>query len=111
MIYYTCLVASCYKFQNNIVFLSEVFFTLTNNVDSDEMPNIWAFAVFKRWQLVSLPELLLWPSGPSPIIFQFLASLVVSRHYSKRRQNGPACASGGMSVNGCFREHTSSDFI
>ena len=33
-----------YKFQNNIVFLSEdLVFTLTNNVDSDEMPNTSVF--------------------------------------------------------------------
>ena len=35
---------TCYKFQKNIVFLYEdLFFTLTNNVDSDEMPNTVAF--------------------------------------------------------------------
>ena len=101
MIYYTYQGASCYKFQNNFVFLSEdlFFFTLTNNVDSDEMLNIWVFTVCKRWQLVRLPELLLCPSGPSSIKMacQVLASLVVSRHYIKTRQNGPVCTSVGMS--------------
>ena len=60
-----------------------------------------------------LSELLLWTNGPSPIIMacQVLASLAVSRHYSKSRQNGHVRPSVGMSVNGCFREHTSSDFI
>ena len=36
-----------------------------------------------------------------------LASLTVSRHYRKRKQNGPVRPSVEMSVNGCFREHTS----
>ena len=38
MIHYTYLGVSFYKFQNNIVFLSEdPVFTLTNNLDSDEI--------------------------------------------------------------------------
>ena len=63
------------------------------------MLNIWVFTVCKRWQLVRLPELLLCPSGPSSIKMacQVLASLVVSRHYIKTRQNGPVCTSVGMS--------------
>ena len=36
---------------------------------------------------------------------QVLASLAVSRHYGKSRQNGPVRPSVGMSVNGCFPEH------
>ena len=49
---------------------------------------IWVNTVCKRWQLVKLPKLLLATGGPSSIIMacQDLASLTVSRHYSKRRQ-------------------------
>ena len=73
-------------------FSPKIFFTLTNNVDSVEMPNTVAFNLglhrCKRWQLVMLPKLLLRTSGLSPIIMarQVLGSLAVSRHYSQRRQ-------------------------
>ena len=117
MIYYTYQGASCYKFQNNFVFLSELcifvrrsfFFTLTNNVDSDEMLNIWVFTVCKRWQLVRLPELLLCPSGPSSIKRSWQAWL--SLDIILKRDKMGLSARLSECLNGCFHEHTSSDFI
>ena len=68
IIHYTYLGVPCYKFLNNIAFLSEdLFFTFTNNVESDEMRILWhfilVFNVCKRRQLVRLPKLLLGTSN------------------------------------------------
>ena len=71
------------------------FLTLTNNVDSDEMRIlrhfVWVFIVCKRRQLVRLPKLFLGTSEYNGISL-VLASLAVSRHYSKRRQLKWVCS-------------------
>ena len=50
---------------------------------------IWVFTVCKRWQLMRLPEMLFWTSGPSPITcIKACQVLAVSQLQSKRRKMG-----------------------